>query len=766
MSVNTRTTLDKVIGNKGDLAKTISPRQRFYISLTFLISGILMTGILLFQMPSGMETGEYLVGEPSPRTIFAPFELSYTNEKLTQAVREKKAAEVMPVYDYDAAGAASVREKTEAFFTVFQEYRDDISPEKTLTGKLPFEISENGMRRLAETGRFQELREFLKEYLEKNLQSGVLGADEKQKIIQNGVTEVSLVDDTAKTEKMAAVYAIPTPEDVRAIPNFPDALKKERDAHAVLQEVLTAVTLPVLKPNEAETQARRAKAAAAADPVIEKIKKDQLVVQRGMLVTPEGRERMLQIQKKTVAKKILNQLLVLAYLVILVYSLCFAYLYYFEKRNLFSLKKVIFFHTVLLLTVLISKSVTLLPDGPPYLMPFAVGALLLAILETPRAAVLCAVMTASLIAPIVDFSPEIILMALLSSLMGIFGSLRLRKRIHFLRAGALIGIASFAVIFIYRIYHEYPIKDSLQVAGLGLANGLLITVPICFLLVPILEWIFDLTSEITLLELSDLNHPLLKRMIVEAPGTYHHSLVVSTLAESACEAIGANALLARVGCYFHDIGKIPRAEFFTENYQGTAKGNSKHDKLTPSMSCLVILNHVKDGIELGRQYKLKDPILRFIPEHQGKGVIYYFYRKALDRAQPGEKVNPDDYRYPGPKPQSKETAVALLADSTEAASRSLKDPSPESIRTLVRKIINDKFVDGQMDECDLTLKDLHKIQESFIHNLMAIFHTRVTYPAPLADDCDNPDLFGEDQFEKFRTEKPEKESRPGKPGDT
>ena len=173
------------------------------------------------------------------------------------------------------------------------------------------------------------------------------------------------------------------------------------------------------------------------------------------------------------------------------------------------------------------------------------------------------------------------------------------------------------------------------------------------------------------------------------------------------------------------------------------------------MSCLVIMNHVKDGMELGRQYKLRAPILRFIPEHQGTGVIYFFYRKALDNAKPGEKVNPDDYRYPGPRPQSKETAVALLSDSVEAASRSLREPSPESIRQLVRKIINDKFIDGQLDECDLTLLDLNKIQESFVYNLMAIFHTRVKYPSA-SEDPDRPDLFVEDQFEKFRidTRKP------------
>jgi cyclic-di-AMP phosphodiesterase PgpH len=212
-------------------------------------------------------------------------------------------------------------------------------------------------------------------------------------------------------------------------------------------------------------------------------------------------------------------------------------------------------------------------------------------------------------------------------------------------------------------------------------------------------------------------------------------------------ASAVTSLLARVGCYFHDIGKIARAEFFTENSQQ----KNRHENLAPTQSCLIIMNHVRDGVELGRKYKLKEQILKFIPEHQGTGVIYYFYRKALDSAKPGQMINPEDFRYPGPKPQSRETAVALLSDSVEAASRSLKEPTPDSIRQLVRKIINDKFIDGQLDECDLTLRDLYKIQESFVRNLMAIYHTRVQYPTA-QPEASRPDLFGESQFSKFRIE--------------
>ena len=336
-------------------------------------------------------------------------------------------------------------------------------------------------------------------------------------------------------------------------------------------------------------------------------------------------------------------------------------------------------------------------------------------------------------------------MILLGALVGSFTSRGIRKRIHYLKVGLAVGAANALCLISFLAFQEAGWPEISNGGLLGLANGFLVTT-LAFFLVPLFEQIFNLTTDITLLELSDLNHPLLKRMVVEAPGTYHHSLVVSTLAEGACEAIGANALLARVGSYFHDIGKIARSEYFTENQTPQTRG--KHEKLTPTMSCLVIMNHVKDGIELARKNKLKDVIVRFIPEHQGKGVIYYFYKKALDQAAPGEEVCADDFRYPGPKPQSRETAVALLADSVEASSRSLKEVSPAAIRNLVRKIINEKFIDGQLDECDLTLRDLHKIQESFVHNLMAIFHTRVNYPTLPKDPC-HPDLFEADQFSKF-----------------
>lgn len=216
------------------------------------------------------------------------------------------------------------------------------------------------------------------------------------------------------------------------------------------------------------------------------------------------------------------------------------------------------------------------------------------------------------------------------------------------------------------------------------------------------------------MELSDFNRPLLKELILKAPGTYHHSLIVGNLSEQACEAIGSNSLLARIGSYYHDIGKIKHPEFFSENQKEPI---SKHKDIPPSLSRLIILNHVKEGIEFAHKHKLKNRIIDFIREHHGTSLIHYFYQKALEESEGNQEIIEEGFRYSGPIPKTKETAVVLLADSVEAATRSLKDPTPQKISSIVHKIINNKFIDGQLEDCDLTLRDLDRISEKFIHVL-------------------------------------------------
>lgn len=253
-------------------------------------------------------------------------------------------------------------------------------------------------------------------------------------------------------------------------------------------------------------------------------------------------------------------------------------------------------------------------------------------------------------------------------------------------------------------------------------NGFICAATVMIVL-KVFEWLFGSLTNFSLIELSDFNHPLLKRMILEAPGTYHHSLVVSNLSEAAADAVGANPLLTRVGAYYHDIGKMEKPEYFTENQ---LVGGNKHDIIEPSISRLVILNHVKEGVELAKKYKLNQQIIDFIPQHHGTSLMFFFYQKALEDAK--DDVDEENYRYPGPKPQRKETAIVLLADSVEGATRAIDEPNPVKIEEVVRKVINNKFIDGQLDECNLTLKEIETIAQTFTRILSAMYHGRVKYP--------------------------------------
>jgi putative nucleotidyltransferase with HDIG domain len=235
---------------------------------------------------------------------------------------------------------------------------------------------------------------------------------------------------------------------------------------------------------------------------------------------------------------------------------------------------------------------------------------------------------------------------------------------------------------------------------------------------------FGYTTDIKMLEIANLDRPILRKLMLEAPGTYHHSVVVGSLVEAAASAIGANPLLAKASGYYHDIGKIKKPLYFIENQ---ARGENKHDKLAPSMSSLILIAHVKDGVEIARNGRLGREIIDIIQQHHGTSLITYFYDKA--KQQKGEgSVKMEDFRYPGPKPQTKEAGLVLLADVVEASSRALENPTPARIQGLVQKIINKIFLDGQLDECELTLKDLHEIARSFNKILTGIHHHRIEYP--------------------------------------
>jgi len=293
------------------------------------------------------------------------------------------------------------------------------------------------------------------------------------------------------------------------------------------------------------------------------------------------------------------------------------------------------------------------------------------------------------------------------------------KRTAVIRAGLMAGLIQLiSLILLEHSWINQPERYLIIIIN-SLTSGIIVLG-----VLPIFEYLLQTVTNISLLELADSHHPILQRMILEAPGTYHHSLIVGNLSDTACTTIGANGLLARIGSYYHDIGKLQKPEYFIENQQ--IKKNL-HDQLSPTMSKMIIMNHIKEGLDLAKKYSLSPALWDFIQQHHGSSLVYYFYRRALEGREEDEEVTEEGFRYPGPKPNTKETAIVLLADSVEAATRTLKDPTPIKIEEVVHKVINNKFIDGQLDECELTLKDIEKISNVFTKMLNGIYHSRVNY---------------------------------------
>lgn len=323
-----------------------------------------------------------------------------------------------------------------------------------------------------------------------------------------------------------------------------------------------------------------------------------------------------------------------------------------------------------------------------------------------------------------DRSFSVVMSLFVGSILASFLSFRVRRRFQVIQAGFLAGIAQFVIAYIIEAKSSFVAFSVLDLSLLQicLVTGLLSSIIVLGIL-PIFESIFKVLTNISLLELSDFNHPLMRRLILEAPGTYQHSLVMANLSEAAAEAIGANSLLVRVGAYYHDIGKLVKPQYFVENL---VSFKDAHKKLKPSMSKLIIFNHVKEGVELAKKHHINPQIINFIRQHHGKTLVYYFYHRAKEIEPEGK--HEEEYKYPGPKPQSKETAIVALADSVEAISRTVVEPNPARIEEMIREVIKKRFMEGELDESNLTLKDLEKITQSFIRILNATFHTRINYP--------------------------------------
>jgi cyclic-di-AMP phosphodiesterase PgpH len=510
-------------------------------------------------------------------------------------------------------------------------------------------------------------------------------------------------------------------------------------------KALSALLLNLLRPsisyNQSETEVRRQAARDAVQPILIQVKKGEIVVREGERVSADQVHKLTALRAQGSREVLAGQiagLLLGCFVLIFIghrYGQRNIRKYRLENRDLLFLAGTLVGMVLLLklgsfiATAVGSAFPYIEPTAYYYVLPFAAGAMVVRIVLNSEVALIFSVICAALVGFLFGNSFELFLFALLSSLAGAHWVRQLTVRTSMFMAGARLSMFNFMTIFAIHLVEGQDLGVGLLFElGFGLGGGLLAAVLISGI-IPLIEAVFRYTTNLKLVELANMNNPLLRELMFQAPGTYHHSIIVGNLAEAAAETIGANPLLARVAAYYHDIGKVKKPLYFIENI---GSGENRHDKLTPSMSALILMAHLKDGVEMAKEHRLGRSLVDIIRQHHGTSLMKYFYDRAKQREE--REVDEYDYRYPGPKPQTREAALIMLADAVEAASRTLHDPTPARIQGMVQKIINGIFIDGQLDECELTLKDLHNIAKSFNRVLGGIFHHRVDYPEPVSKE--------------------------------
>jgi putative nucleotidyltransferase with HDIG domain len=510
--------------------------------------------------------------------------------------------------------------------------------------------------------------------------------------------------------------------------------------NARISALIARILLPNLYYNREASEVRSSRAMETVRPVLFKLKKGEMIVRVGERITPEEAHKLQAIfGNQSSGSRLFTAFGTFALILVLFY-----FPYRFACKNIRKFnptnKDVLIISLMITISFICFKTALLITHniGPVfpsvdatsyfYLFPFAAGAMMVRIfLNSEVALVYCAIL-APLLGIMFENNMLVVIYSLLGGIVGAHGVRHCTSRGAVYTAGMKVSVVNLALALAFQTFNNSIFTpQTLYVALFSLFSGF-ISAALVSSFIPLVETLFQYTTNIKLLELANLNSPVLRELMVKAPGTYHHSVVVGNLVEAAAESIGANPLLARVAAYYHDIGKASKPLYFIENQAGE---ENRHDKLTPSMSALILISHIKEGAELARENRLGQPIVDIIRQHHGTALIKFFYERAKSQAsQVGQTVEERDFRYPGPKPQTREAGIVMLADCVEAASRTLVNPTPDRIQGLVQKLINNVFIDGQLDECELTLKNLHEIARSFTSILNGIFHHRVDYPEP------------------------------------
>jgi putative nucleotidyltransferase with HDIG domain len=721
------------------------------LGVSVLLSGLLV-GFHYRSIP------DYKAGDVASDEVRAPQDATYEDKTGTAAEREAARERMPAVYDFDGALIVHVEhDLSQAFSTARNILAERKAPSQgileparrsallsELQSSLGKEITPDILPSLLQERFNASLEGRIIRVLDSVLRGCIVDDQSWPQFLRDQRKGIIVRDNTTIAEHpLAEAYMARNRAAAREYLRqshieFAELSARDR---AQLFGFLDTLLIPNLFYNPAETEQRRDAAGARIAPVEVPIKAGTFIVHRGEEVTPAMVAQLAALRNLQKPYSILAQFTgFFVFIAISLYGLWRYFSFYQDRhRNVRHQMALIFsvLAAVFLVIRLLTGLVDILSEHMPvevlrgpnhlyYMIPFAFGAILITLLVDLNLGVITSMLVAALTGLFYgDIYIEVY--ALLGSLASVYSVRHYKDRAAILKAGLAVGVVNLLGILGIDFLRQMPVTlagVSLQVA-LGCISGAL-AAALASILLPTLESLFKITTDIRLLELTNLNAPILRRLSVEAPGTYHHSLMVGTLAEAAAETIGANSLLVRVGAYYHDLGKMLKPEYYVENQ---SFGINKHEALTPNMSCLIIASHVKDGLELAKEMRLAPDISDLIPQHHGTRIMTYFYRKALDANNgKNQEIDEVDYRYPGPKPQTKEAAILMLADSVEAASRTLTEPSPAQIQGMIDRLVDSILADNQFNECDITLREIGLVKESFLKILTGLYHRRLDYP--------------------------------------
>ena len=706
--------------------------------LAWSISLVVVSVLLLAGQRCGMGHPHFQAGDLATVEVVAPFDLDVIDQELTEQRRAEARAAVPDVYVFDTEREARLSEALASRIQAGREARR--RGEQPQIEELPERIRDLAVSALHDFAWSEEIEQALAAAAARALRRPVVGnrallwAEPAVVVVAAPSGEESVLDDYATVrdldEARSGVRA-----DVRRALDAPDA------AEAALAELAAAYVDANLTYDPEGTRARRERAARDVSPVRTRIRRGTVLAHEGETVEEDDVPALEAARDRTSWRRDPAQ--IFGWLLVSTALAFFLYRYAtYHQRNFRKLRHLHALLVSVLLAVLVLAASLMWLFGQvtaglpsPFgdleryvpLVPIGTGAVLIALLANGRIAIVHASFVAVLFGAMNGWSLHAALWSLLVQWGGVYAVTTYRDRFSLLRAGLVAGsvgaVAYVAIEFIRAGFGDpYGALYGAGLAFLGgaVGGGLLVSFTL-----PILEGIFHVLTEIRLLELSNLDNPLLSQLALKAPGSYNHSLVVGTLAEEAAKAIGANSLFCRVAAFYHDVGKLLKPEYFVENQ----RGENLHDRLQPSMSALIIASHVKDGIRVAREAGVPEQIVDIIPQHHGTRLMTYFHERA--KATAGETataVDEQDFRYPGPKPQTREAAIFMLADAIEAAARTVDDPTPNRLREMIRRVAHAVTLDGQFDECDLTFSDLDRLKEAFLRTLASMHHHRVDYP--------------------------------------